>query len=91
MRRFVRRRGFTDRLYFLNLTLTWVFVWACVVIVLFSGKLGVTDTSALSTAISCAFGELSIHTGFVVWKAKTENMAKHSKKGDIDNDIEIIE
>lgn len=79
----IKRRGFTDRLYFANLICTWIFVWACFVACLFSGVMGITDLSVLSTAISCAFAELGIHTAFVVWKAKVENCRKH--KEDITN------
>lgn len=80
-----KKRGFTDRLYFTNLMLTWLFVWASFIAVLFSGKLGIVDTCTLSTAIEFAFGQLGIHTGFVVWKAKVENCRKH--KDDISNII----
>lgn len=83
MKRYMRKRGFTDRLYLTNFIITWVFVALCLIITLFSGKLGVTDLSVLSAAIPCAFGELGIHTGFIVWKAKVENIEKHKKDLDI--------
>lgn len=86
MNGFIRKRGFTDRLYFGNLALTWVFVWACYFACLFSGKLGVTDTNTLSVAVEFAFGQLTIHTSFVVWKAKVENCRKN--KQDVSINIE---
>lgn len=84
MRR-IKRRGFTDRLYFINFVITWIFVALCFVATLFSGILGITDLSVLSSSITCAFAELGIHTGFVVWKAKVENIEKHKNDLDIFN------
>lgn len=81
-KRFIRPRGFTDKLYVTNFIITWVFVWLCYILTIFSGRLGITDMSVLSSAVPCAFAELGIHTGFVVWKAKIENVEKH--KNDID-------
>lgn len=76
---FWKNRGFTDRLYLINFIMTWVFVWSCFVLTLFSGYLGIVDLSALSSAIPCAFAELGLHTAFVVWKAKVENCRKHKE------------
>lgn len=72
-----RHRGFTDRLYFLNLALSWLFIIICIVITLFSGKLGITDLSVISVGLPAVFAELGIHTGFIIWKAKTENISKY--------------
>ena len=83
----VKKRGFTDKLYFLNLTLSWLFIAVCIVITIFSGKLGITDLSIVSVGLPAVFAELGIHTGFVVWKAKTENMSKFGY--DPDNGREI--
>ena len=83
----IKKRGFTDKLYFLNLILTWLFVTICIVITINSGKLGITDLSIISVGIPAAFAELGIHTGFVVWKAKTENISKFGY--DPDNGREV--
>ena len=72
-----KKRGFTDKLYFLNLTLSWLFIVICIVITLFSGKLGITDLSIVSVGLPAVFAELGIHTGFIIWKAKTENISKY--------------
>lgn len=72
----IKKRGFTDKLYFLNLTLSWLFILVCIVITIFSGKLGITDLSIVSVGMPAVFAELGIHTGFIVWKAKTENISK---------------
>ena len=57
-----------------------VFVKAVVITsftaVFLSGVLSI-DTSALTVIIPSAYGELAVHTGFVIWKAKTENARKY--------------
>lgn len=87
MKKYMRKRGFTDRLYLTNFCFTWVFVAMCFVATLFSGKLEITDLSPLNSAITCAFGELAIHTGFVIHKARVENALKHKNDLDIMNII----
>lgn len=77
MTRMMFRQGTNMRLYFLNLRLVWICVSVCLLITVFSGKLGITDLSVLSTTITCAFAELGIHTGFIVWKSKVENCRKN--------------
>lgn len=72
----IKKRGFTDKLYFLNLTLSWLFIIVCIVITAQSGKLGIQDLSLVSVGIPAVFTELGVHTGFIVWKAKTENISK---------------
>ena len=42
-----------------------------------SGRLGITDLSLVSVGIPAVFAELGVHTGFIVWKAKTENISKY--------------
>ena len=88
MFRNIKERGFTDRLYFLNLTLSWLFIIICIVITAFSGILGITDLSLVSVGIPAVFAELGVHTGFIVWKAKTENINKHGY--DLDNGREVV-
>lgn len=79
IKEYIKSRGLTDRLYILNFIMVWLFVWACFIATLFSGKLGITDTSPLTISIQCAFADLGIHTGFIIHKAKVENLAKHNK------------
>ena len=73
----LKDRGFSDKLYFLNFTITWLFVIVCIVITCLSGKLGITDLSLVSYGIPTVFAELGVHTGYIVWKAKSENINKH--------------
>ena len=51
-------RGFTDRLYFLNLTLSWLFIIVCIVMTALEGRLGITDLSIASVGIPAVFAEL---------------------------------
>ena len=85
----LKERGFTDKLYFLNLTLSWLFIIVCIVITALSGKLGITDLSLVSVGIPAVFAELGVHTGFIVWKAKTENISKYGNNPDLQNGEEI--
>ena len=59
----------------------------CIIITIFSGRLGITDLSIASVGIPAVFAELGIHTGFIVWKAKTENISKFGY--DPDNGREV--
>ena len=49
---------------------------AILVITALSGVLGITDLSPLGNMPQWAYGELGIHTAFIVWKAKVENSRK---------------
>ena len=88
MIKFFKSRGYTDKLYFLNLTLSWLFIIICIVITIFSGKLGIDDLSLVSVGLPAVFAELGIHTGFIVWKAKTENISKYGVQP-IEEDPEV--
>ena len=70
-------RGFTDQLYWLNFRITWIFIGVCVILTVLSGVLNITDLSIVSYGIPTAFAELGVHTGYIVWKAQSENLNKH--------------
>ena len=76
MKTLFKNRGFTDKLYFLNLTLSWLFIIVCIIMTALEGRLGISDLSIASVGIPAVFAELGVHTGFIVWKAKTENISK---------------
>lgn len=80
MKHLLFRRGFTDKLYYYNFRAVWLFVAACFILTAASGYLGVTDLSIVSVGIPAVFAELGVHTGFIIWKAKTENCRKHKDK-----------
>ena len=78
------RQGTMNKLYFLNFKITWFFVFICVILTALSGYLGITDMSVLSSAVTCAFAELGVHTGFIVWKNKVENCRKNKDVNRLD-------
>ena len=86
------KRGFTDKLYFYNLRFAWIFTWACFALTALSGEkwLNIADMSIVSAGLPVVWGELSIHTGFIIWKAKTENCRKHKDQSKI-KELEEVE
>lgn len=82
MERLMRRRGFSDKLYWLNFKAVWLFTVACFLLTAVSGSklLDISDLAIVTYGIPSAFAELGIHTGFIVWKAKAENCRKHKDK-----------
>ena len=71
-----KRRGFIDRCYIFSTAFVCCIVTAAYLAVLFSGALGITDMSPLTATIEKAFEWELVFTGFIVWKAKTENCRK---------------
>ena len=71
-----KRRGFMDRLYWMNLRFAWIFTIACFLLNALSGYLGVVDLSIITYGLPVVWGEVSIHTGFMVKKAENENRRK---------------
>lgn len=65
------------RLYYLNFKMVWSFAWFCFLLNALSGYLKITDLSIINIGLPCAFTELGIHTGFIVWKSKVENCRKY--------------
>lgn len=86
-----KKRGFNDRIYLLNFIVVWVFVALCLLLTVFSAFYTISDISVVSVGIPSAFAELGIHTGFIVWKAKCENMSKYGKKSNITMDDSFSE
>ena len=64
-------------MYFLNFLFVWVYMISIFWLTVKSGSLGILDLSAYASGVPYAFGELGIHTGFIVWKAKVENCRKY--------------
>jgi hypothetical protein len=77
MNNLIKGRGFTDKLYFLNWKMAWIFTFLCFILNIFSGLLNITDLSIISVGIPAVFAELSLHTALIVWKAKVENCRKN--------------
>lgn len=77
MEKLLLKRGFSEKLYWYNFRTAWIFVAACFVLNALSGYLNVGDMPIITYGVPAAFTELGLHTGFIVWKAKTENCRKH--------------
>lgn len=54
-------------------------------LIAFSGVLGITDLSVLGVIITSCFTEVSVHSGFYIWKAKYENGRKYKDVNIVDN------
>lgn len=77
---YLKTRGFTDRLYFLNLTLSWIFIIVSIGLTLYSINHDYQmSLDVVAYGIPAIFAELSVHTGFIIWKAKTENLHKYKR------------
>lgn len=83
------KRGFTDKLYVINLIIVILVTIASFIVVIYSGQLAITDMSPIVSVLSGAYGELAVYTGFIVWKAKNENINKH--RDDLDSDFEEVD
>jgi len=79
-----KRRGFSEKLYMLNFLFVWLYMVSIFWLTIQSGKLGITDLSSYASGVPYAFGELGIHTGFIVWKAKVENCRKYKDVNTLD-------
>lgn len=73
MIKWLKSRGFSDRLYFLNLILSWIFIIICIIVTYTVDA----HTDLVTVGIPAIFAELGVHTGYTVWKAKNENINKH--------------
>ena len=77
MMKSIKKRGFTDRLYFYNLIAVWIYTVLCLVFSVLGGRIGIDDYSFVSIVCPLVWGELGVHTGFVVTKARIENINKN--------------
>lgn len=76
MFKYIKSRGFTDRLYIINFAFVICITIASYILNLVSGILQIVDTSLFSTTVIAAWTELGLHTALVVSKAKKENSKK---------------
>ena len=76
MIKYLKSRGFTDRIYLINLILVWIYTIFCGIISIFAQNIGITDFSFITVVCPLLWADLAVHTGFVVWKAKVENLSK---------------
>lgn len=74
-----QKRGFTDRLYLFNLRFVVSLTIVAILLIIASAFLPQMDLSPLPYIVPPAWTELAIHTGFIIWKAKAENMRKYPR------------
>ena len=71
-----KKRGFTDKLYWMNLRFAWIFTILCIILNVFSGKLGVYDLSVTVYGLPVVWGEVAFQTKWIIEKASIENKRK---------------
>ena len=69
------KQGWTNRVYWINFILVWLFVFICLILTVFSGVFNM-DMSFATAAVTAAFIELGAHTAFIIKKTEAENVAK---------------
>lgn len=72
----MKKRGFTDKLYFCNLIFTWAYTLLCLILTIIGPRIGIEDYSFISIVCPLIWAELGVHTALIVWKAKVENLNK---------------
>ena len=80
MAKYIKKRGFTDKLYIANLAFAWGYTLLCVILTCLGGLIGIEDYSFVSIVTPLIWGELTVHSAFVIWKAKMENVEKFKMK-----------
>ena len=85
----MKKRGFTDRLYFANLLFAWIYtvvsILLCFILVSIE-KIGAEAYCSMCGIIgSLVWAELGVHTAFIIHKAKTENLSKWAGKSIVEN------
>lgn len=80
----MRRRGFTDKC-FLFYTKTWIIILIMgVVITVAAPFININDLSVINTIVEKATEAMMVFIGFIVWKAKSENMKKFNREDSIE-------
>lgn len=79
-----KKRGFTDKMYIFNIILVSTVLVLSFVLMFLSAFVAQIDLSPISSIVMAAFAELGLHTGFIIWKAKTENIHKYPDVKDVD-------
>lgn len=76
----MKNRGFTDTLYLINLSLVWIYTFLSLILSVLGSLIGILDYSFISIVCPLIWAEISVHTGFIIWKAKVENLSKWTGK-----------
>lgn len=76
MIRWIKTRGYTDRIYVVNLILAWIYTFVCVILTVLGAYIPIGDYSFAVIVCPIIWAEVGVHTGFIIWKAKVENLSK---------------
>lgn len=68
---------FSKKMYLFTTGFAIFCVLVTFMLIAFSGFLGISDLSVLGVVITSCFAEVSVHSGFYIWKAKYENGRKY--------------
>lgn len=68
-----RKRGRNDKLYLFNIIFASSYTLSVLLLTIFSYR----DISSYASLAPYIYTELGVHTGFYVWKCKTENCRKY--------------
>lgn len=68
---------FSKKMYLFTTGFAIFCVLVTFILIAFSGFLGISDLSVLGVVITSCFAEVSVHSGFYIWKAKYENGRKY--------------
>lgn len=77
------KQGWTNNIYLINWICAWAYTLLCVVLSVFGTPLQIPDYSFVSVGLPLVWAEVSVFTGFMVWKNKAENL--HKMGGDPSN------
>lgn len=78
-----RRRGFTDKC-FQFYTKVWISVLIIGVVTTVTAPfLNITDLSVINSIVEKTTEAMMVFIGFIVWKAKSENLKKFNKEDNI--------
>ena len=70
-------KEFTKSMYKYNVVFVTIIVFLSFVLMFISSTVTYIELSPISVIIPSAFAELGMHTGFVIWKSKCENIHKY--------------
>ena len=73
----VEKMEFSKKMYLFTTGFAIFCVLVTFVLIAFSGFLGISDLSVLGVIVTSCFAEVSVHSGFYIWKAKYENGRKY--------------
>lgn len=73
----MKNRGFSDRLYWLNFKMVWIYTYICVLLSILGNLLNIADYSFASVGLPLIWAELGLHTAHILRKAWLENLNKH--------------